>query len=70
MQRLTLTITPAEWTALCRSAEYNLRDPKREARHILKSALGLAGETAKPETTKHNHAVAFQSDAGAVVATQ
>ena len=69
MQRLTLTITPAEWTALCRSAEYNLRDPKREARHILKSALGLAAATNEPN--KHNCAVpAYQGTDGAIVATQ
>lgn len=39
MQRIYLTIASDEWTALVRAAGRNCRDPKQEARYLLRRAL-------------------------------
>ena len=67
--RITVPLSRDEFIALRELASVQLRLPRDQARYLVRLGLGLAGETAKPEN-KHNRAVAFQSDAGAVVATQ
>lgn len=39
MQRIYLTLAGEEWTALVRAAGRNCRDPKQEARFLLRRAL-------------------------------
>lgn len=68
-RKITLPLTESEWRALCDNARMVDRTPKLQARHLIKSALGLAAATNEPN--KHNCAVpAYQGTDGAIVAAQ
>lgn len=51
LTKVYLTMTNDEWVALVSAAGRNCRDPKQEARHLLRVGLGLvAGTDAAPVT--------------------
>lgn len=50
--RITVPLSRDEFIALRELASVQLRNPREQARYLLRDALGLAGETAKP--TKNN----------------
>ncbi len=67
--RITVPLSSAELHALIDAAQREYRHPRDQARALLRDALGLAVATTQPKN--HNRAVAaYQSDAGAIVATQ
>ena len=47
-RKITLPLTESEWRALCDNARTADRTPKLQARHIIKSALGLPTEAPRP----------------------
>ena len=65
LTRFYLTMTHDEWAALVRAAGQNCRDPKQEARYLLRVGLGLQRDNGQE---KHNGAAAtLASERGAVV---
>ncbi len=67
--RITVPLSRDEFIALRELASVQLRLPRDQARYLVRLGLGLAGATNEPNN--HNRAVAaYQSDAGAIVATQ
>ena len=75
MTRLYLTMTSDEWLVLVRMANQNCREPKQEARFILRAAImgdrsDCDGEVCNtPSLEKHNGAAKVSQAHGAVVAS-
>lgn len=61
---LSLTLTEAEWSTLCKAAGLQLRNPKQHARFLLRRALGLlandgdAQEHSSPQSQQQQQEVA------------
>ena len=70
MTRFYLTMTADEWLALVQAANRNCREPKQEARHILRSALiGNPPDPPDQSQKTHNGAAVRQDKNSAVVQT-
>lgn len=61
-RKVTLPLTETEWRALCETAKSADRTPKLQARHLVRSALGLTDQE------KHNGAVTNLTETNGAVA--
>lgn len=68
MTRITLTLTNEEKAALQRMAQAQLRQPRDQARVILRDALGLQGGPAKFQEKHNGGATVSQAQRAAVAA--
>ncbi len=62
MQRIYLTMGTDEWAALVRAAGRNCRDPKQEARYLLRRALLGEQSGDSPPAPMKNGAVRLLAD--------
>ncbi len=66
IRRVTVPLTEDECNALRRLANAELRDPREQARYLLRAALGLTGDAVQPSPNANRGAKDFDPQRAAV----
>ncbi len=67
IRRVTVPLTEDECNALRRLANAELRDPREQARYLLRAGLGLTGNDVQPSPNANRVAVDSEAQRDAVL---